>query len=87
MRVDAVAGWVTGEIFEVSEETLGRLDELEGFDPERPAESEYLRIRVSVAGGEAGEVVESWTYEIAERVCVGCRRIASGDWLLDRAGR
>ncbi len=86
LRLDAAGGRVAGEIFEVSAETLDRLDELEGFDPKRIEESEYLRVRVAVAGG-AGGLQDCWTYEIAAWHHAGCRRIPSGDWLLDRGGR
>ncbi len=86
LRLDAGGSRVVGEIFEVSPETLGRLDELEGFDPDRAEASEYLRVRVSVVDAD-GTVEDCWTYEIAKWHCAGCRRIMSGDWQLDRVGR
>ena len=85
LRLDEGAGRVVGEIYEVPRATLAALDELEGFDPERAQESEYVRVAVRVEGDEAGAAVEEcWVYEISERVAVGRRRIASGDWMLDR---
>lgn len=77
LRLDDLAPtWVQGEVWTVDDETLERLDRLEGV-----SHGFYRRVRVSVEL-LAGTSAEAWVYEINERHIRGCSRVASGDWSL-----
>lgn len=77
LRLDDVAPtWVQGEVWTVDDETLERLDRLEGVSHDF-----YRRVLVSVEL-LAGTSVEAWAYEINERHVRGRSRVASGDWSL-----
>jgi gamma-glutamylcyclotransferase (GGCT)/AIG2-like uncharacterized protein YtfP len=52
---------VPGELLELPEARLPAIDAYEGFEPERPARSLYLRTRVT-ARRDNGEEIECWTY-------------------------
>ena len=76
---------VVGELhtFAQGRRALTALDELEEFDPRRPAASVYVRrrVRASVEGGSA----EAWIYVYAwegweEALRRGAVEVASGDW-------
>lgn len=63
-------GWVvTGELWTVTNATLSQLDGLEGYDPNNPNNSYYLRSKVqvktmppSIESGPHNEEVEAWVY-------------------------
>jgi len=80
LRLDAAAGWVRGEIFEVDAAALAGLDEWEGIDPAAPEAGEYRRVR-GKAERDDGAVESCWVYEIVAANCAGRPVIASGDWL------
>lgn len=80
LRLDASAGWVRGEIFDVDAVTLAGLDEWEGIDPAAPTAGEYRRVRVE-AERDDGALETCWVYEIMAEKCAGRPVIASGDWL------
>jgi len=86
LRLSEFAGWVTGELFDVTAAALALLDEWEGIDPAAPQAGEYRRIRVS-AEREDGAAETCWIYEIAERNSANRPVIASGDWLAHDAAR
>lgn len=85
LRLGAEAGWVHGEIFEVTAQALAGLDEWEGIDPAAPDAGEYRRVRASVRREDGGDET-CWIYEIAEARCAGRPVIASGDWIAHAAG-
>jgi gamma-glutamylcyclotransferase (GGCT)/AIG2-like uncharacterized protein YtfP len=85
LRLDAEAGWVRGEIFEVTPEALAGLDAWEGIDPAAPNAGEYRRVRVCV-DREDGASEECWIYEARASVCAGRPVIVGGDWIVRRAG-
>jgi gamma-glutamylcyclotransferase (GGCT)/AIG2-like uncharacterized protein YtfP len=85
LRIDVQAGWVRGEIFEVTPEVLAGLDAWEGIDPAAPDAGEYRRVRVDVER-EDGAREECWVYEIALARCAERPAIASGDWIAHTAG-
>jgi GntR family transcriptional regulator/MocR family aminotransferase len=58
---------------------LGRLDELEAYDPRDEAGSEYLRRRVPVL---EGPVHDAWVYPFAGTLPLTAEPIPSGDWLM-----
>lgn len=64
---------VVGEVYEIDDEALGKLDDIE-------ASSDYRRGRVEVSlfGGDR---VTCWVYAPASEVCLGRRLIESGDWI------
>jgi gamma-glutamylcyclotransferase (GGCT)/AIG2-like uncharacterized protein YtfP len=86
LRLAGDAGWVIGELFDVTPGTLTQLDEWEGIDPSVPDAGEYRRVRL-VAEREDGAAKECWGYEIAREKCVDRPVISSGDWIAYAAAR
>lgn len=80
LRLDGGAGWVRGDLLDVTPAALAALDEWEGIDPARPAAGEYRRVRTLARFGSAAEE-PCWVYEISPARCVGRPVITSGDWL------
>jgi gamma-glutamylcyclotransferase (GGCT)/AIG2-like uncharacterized protein YtfP len=80
LKLDAAAGWVCGEIFEVDSAALAELDAWEGIDPAAPEAGEYRRVRGTVERDD-GAMETCWIYEIRAAKCAGRAVIASGDWL------
>jgi GntR family transcriptional regulator / MocR family aminotransferase len=77
-------GTVVVEVYRLADaELLARLDELEAYDPNDEAGSEYLRRRVPVRDGP---VAEAWAYSLAGALPASAEPIPSGDWL-DRTDR
>lgn len=62
------------EIYSLSETKLALLDQLEEFDPDSPADSEYLRESLDTSLGPC------WVY-IYNRSVDPSQLIASGDWI------
>jgi gamma-glutamylcyclotransferase (GGCT)/AIG2-like uncharacterized protein YtfP len=62
------------EIYQVSDETMARLDALEGYDPISPDEGLYNRVQLETPLGPA------WVY-IYNHDVTGWREIRSGEWL------
>lgn len=58
--------WVQGYILTFrTEEGFLRLDELEGYEPDRPySENEYTRLKVPCYSPEGEPLGETWTYEM-----------------------
>jgi gamma-glutamylcyclotransferase (GGCT)/AIG2-like uncharacterized protein YtfP len=52
---------IVGEVYEVTDKQLDRLDSLEGYDPNRHEESWYKREKIEV-NLESGETMESYIY-------------------------
>ena len=72
------AGVVTGEVYEVDEAHLARLDGVEGMVPGDRAASQYWRERVTVISGPLqGQSVQTYVYN---RPIDGCTPIAHGDY-------
>lgn len=86
LRLSEAAGWVRGELFDVTPAVLAQLDEWEGIDPASPEQGEYRRIRIAVDLDGGGEE-SCWGYEIAGRKSQGRPVIASGDWIAHAAAR
>ena len=71
-------GWVTGELYRVSDAQLARLDQVEEMVPGDRAASQYWRERVTVQEGAlAGQQV--WTY-VYNLPVDGLTPIAHGDY-------
>ncbi len=72
---------VRGEVYEISDEVLARLDGIEGFREEHPDTSLYLREKVTIQGSDGESLQGVYTYifnrETGDR---DYRRIRSGDW-------
>jgi gamma-glutamylcyclotransferase (GGCT)/AIG2-like uncharacterized protein YtfP len=65
------------------EEDFRRLDELEGYHPDRPySENEYIRKKVEVCSIDEAPLGEVWAYEITTHVLKRCQGtlIPGGDW-------
>ncbi|WP_408598823.1 gamma-glutamylcyclotransferase [Limnohabitans sp.] len=73
------AGQVQGQVFEVDDAMLVRLDEVESYQPERPERCEYLRERMAVDLSD-GRRLQAWTY-VYNRSLEGCVPIPHGDYL------
>jgi gamma-glutamylcyclotransferase (GGCT)/AIG2-like uncharacterized protein YtfP len=73
---------VVGELYRVdvaeAAALFAELDRYEGFDPARPASSEFVRVRIG-ARTEGGGSVEAWMYRY-NRPTRGLKRIGSGDY-------
>jgi gamma-glutamylcyclotransferase (GGCT)/AIG2-like uncharacterized protein YtfP len=71
-------GQVTGEVFEVDDAHLARLDGVEGMVPGDRAASQYWREEVMVVSGPLqGQSVQTYVYN---RPVDGCTPIAHGDY-------
>jgi gamma-glutamylcyclotransferase (GGCT)/AIG2-like uncharacterized protein YtfP len=66
------SSFVIGEVYEVDDETLNKLDEFE-------ASSNYLRKQVEISLGAEGRI--GWTYEPNPELYSLQTLITSGDWL------
>jgi gamma-glutamylcyclotransferase (GGCT)/AIG2-like uncharacterized protein YtfP len=78
---DSIAsGKIFGAVMELPDEEglLERLDAYEGFDPQAPESSEYIRER-QIVELKAGGMVECWFYRYNRRPRDG-NRIESGAW-------
>lgn len=82
------SGPVAAEVVRLEDpDALVLLDRFEGYDPDRPEESEYRRVRVDVAPGHSGARGErAWVYEL-DRPVDPEQRIDGGDWLVHLATR
>lgn len=73
--------WVTGDVFEVSEEHLRKLDEYEGLAAGEVEGSEYRRVRMTVyAAGLQTPLGDAWVWQWIGPVDKN-RIIRSGDWM------
>lgn len=79
LRLSEDGGWVRGEVFDVTLETLRGLDEWEGIDPVAPEAGEYRRVRADVECRGGSE--SCWIYEARAKACAGRPVLRSGDWL------
>jgi gamma-glutamylcyclotransferase (GGCT)/AIG2-like uncharacterized protein YtfP len=90
-------GFVVGDLFtlrpEVYAELLTALDALEGYRPDDPEGSAYLRVRRpvrhAVADGEP-RTVEAWVYCAGQRLRAAAteeRHIPGGDWVAHQRAR
>lgn len=70
--VDGGLTSIVGEVYEVDEETLRRLDRLESH----PAL--YTRTPLTLAGDTAGMEVEMYVFNLPVK---GCVKIEGGDWV------
>ncbi|MCA9650418.1 MAG: gamma-glutamylcyclotransferase [Myxococcales bacterium] len=78
--LDATAGWVTGELYQLHRPAvLERLDEYEGASERDPEPREYRRVRAPVRLDD-GRDHSAWIYEYAWPIA-GRVVIASGDFL------
>ena len=79
--------WVEGEIYRVTPEILSRLDDLEGFHPDRTELSMYVRRKVTpvlvLGKGRTVPGKDVWAYEYRTRGPKDRRpTIKHGDWLM-----
>ena len=72
-------GRVRGEVHQIDDEILQRLDWIEGYNPENPSQGLYDRHRVQ-AQDPNGETVEAWAYIYNNRRGEDLEPIPSGDW-------
>ncbi|HEY8904120.1 MAG TPA: gamma-glutamylcyclotransferase family protein [Chthoniobacterales bacterium] len=86
VRLDRSAGWVRGELFDVTAEGMAALDDWEGIDPQAPGDGPYRRVRALVERDDDAPDV-CWIYEIAKQRCADRPIIASGDWIAHDAAR
>ena len=72
---------VWGEVYQTSElaTVLAVLDEIEGYRPNEPDRSLYMRVRADLSL-EDGRVMEAWTY-FYNAPLGRAQRITSGDYL------
>lgn len=77
------AGRIYGEIYKVTPETLNKLDAIEGFHPDKPEISMYVRRRIEPLipmGKIFVRAKEVWAYEYRTE---GAKfpRVPHGDWI------
>jgi gamma-glutamylcyclotransferase (GGCT)/AIG2-like uncharacterized protein YtfP len=66
------SGEIEGEVFEVpDEDVLRALDAYEGFEPDDPEASLFLRIRIEVR--MSGESIDCWAYQYNRAVSEAMR--------------
>lgn len=70
-------GQVIGEVYEIDQATLKRLDDIEGYKCNNPAGSEYVRKEVKILTTEVDEPVIAYFYN---RKVKECDRIVGGDY-------
>ena len=87
LRLSDAAGWVAGELFDVTPAALAALDEWEGLGPGDTDLGEYRRVRLTVEreDGAAGTLETCWGYEAVAEKCAGRPVIAGGDWIVHAA--
>lgn len=70
-------GQVIGEIYEIDQPTLNKLDQVEGYFPDEPKGSEYIRKEVRIVSTEIEDTVVAYFYnqQVEES-----DRILSGDY-------
>ena len=76
-------GSVYGELYEISPEILNHLDEIEGYSPENPYSSLYLRKEISVQKFNEDFSVRAYSYFYNKSI-ENIRKIPSGDYRRDR---
>jgi gamma-glutamylcyclotransferase (GGCT)/AIG2-like uncharacterized protein YtfP len=72
---------VRGDLFDVPDDLVPMLDEFEGWFPDRPDRSEYVRLADRLVDPD----VEAWVYRWRGPVSNGIL-VAHGDWLEHTAG-
>ncbi len=74
------AGWVRGALLEFSSPAVfDRMDAFEDYYPDRPQDSEYIRIRRAIFRPDQSPLAEAWVYVITrDRV-----EQFGGQWLPD----
>ena len=84
MLVEGDGGTVRGKLISVAnavyEETVNRLDYLEGYFPNKPAESGYRRVKREVINQSERRVL-SWVYLGRLDLARGSEFIPGGDWV------
>ena len=76
--LNPACGWVLGELYEVNDLTLQKLDEVEDYYPDLVHDSEYLRSQVKVLTNTHVEV-SAQTY-IYNKNVNGLKLIATGNY-------
>ena len=72
------SGTVQGEVYEVGDRTLHRLDLLEGHP------KFYVRVRAWVTGQEIGDGELVWVYIMQPEKVDGMTKVDGGDWVAYR---
>lgn len=81
---------IVGELYQIDERTLARLDMIEGHQEERPEASFYRRTEVQIVVPREGEnkkaeIFTAWTYVFNNPARIkSCPVIESGDWFQGR---
>jgi len=71
---------VYGELYEINEQTLFRLDQIEAYDPDNHQDSLYLRIKTQVSLIHGEETIDAETYFYNRSVEGRSTKITSGDY-------
>ena len=70
-------GQVIGEIYEIDQDTLNKLDKVEGYIPDKPKCSKYIRKEVNIVSTEVDDTVIAYFYNHQVKES---GRILSGDY-------
>ena len=77
-------GLVYGEVYEIDDEILAILDQIEGFFPGRAKDSLYLRSEITNTMLKDGQKLQAWAY-FYNRDLSKAQRIQHGDYRRHRA--
>ena len=79
---------VLGEVYEISEQTLNMLDQIESYDPDNHQESLYVRQAVNVHLDSSGEPISAESYYYNRSIKGRGTLIVGGDYraFLDEQG-
>jgi gamma-glutamylcyclotransferase (GGCT)/AIG2-like uncharacterized protein YtfP len=84
MLIEAENGSVIGKLISIDladyKTILNRLDQLEGYDPEQPNESSYIRAKRDVQD-ENGRIQSAWVYIGQYQFPSSTPIIKNGDWI------
>lgn len=73
------SGMVFGELYSVDQPTLDSLDRIEGYNPDCPEDSLYIRKRISATLSTTGNVLEAESYFYNQPV-KSAKKITHGDY-------
>ena len=79
--------YVYGELYEVPDEMMGSMDNLEGYYEDNKSKSMYIRERKAVEILDTGETTNAWVYIWNRELPKDSVRLPDGDWGMFNEGR
>lgn len=74
-------GQIIGNVLQIPDSELARIDRYEGYNPKDPESPNnlYTRVEIEVKMLQSGELVKCWAYNYNQDIAPE-REIESGDW-------